>query len=176
MRAAPGEQYDALRRASPWQHSDGASTILNRRSHRNGIAMSTRAPATLAPPLIGAKRGLWGRQLDRYPANGPRAFYLGLVVVITITMYYELYVQGAVATQITANLHMSLAYLMSVAIIGYGLGALASLFAGVADRWGELKAEARAHEAGIGAVPEAALVGAVPAQKAEAQVKVLSGH
>jgi MFS transporter, ACS family, D-galactonate transporter len=98
--------------------------------------MSTSAPAVSAPPLIGAKRGLWGRQLDRYPANGPRAFYLGLVVVITITMYYELYVQGAVATQITANLHMSLAYLISVAIIGYGLGAFASLFAGVADRWG----------------------------------------
>ena len=37
--------------------------------------MTTPAMAGEAPPPIDAKRGIWGRQLDRYPANGPRAFY-----------------------------------------------------------------------------------------------------
>src|SRR5712672_1796132 len=83
-----------------------------------------------------ARSGLWGRQLDRYPSNGPRAFYLGIVVIATVILYYELYVGGAVATQITADLHMSLAYLITVSIIGNALGALASLVAGAADRWG----------------------------------------
>jgi len=96
--------------------------------------MSTRTISP--PPLLEARRGLWGRQLDRYPANGPRALYLGIVVLATITLYYELFVQGSVSTQIAAGLHMSLAYLISVAVIGYGLGAFGSLAAGLADRWG----------------------------------------
>jgi len=94
------------------------------------------ASTTVASPSLAARRGLWGRQLDRYPANGPRAFYLGIVVASTITLYYELFIQGSVATQITASLHMSLAYLIAVGVVGYGVGALGSLAAGLADRWG----------------------------------------
>jgi MFS family permease len=80
--------------------------------------------------------GIWGRQLGRYPANGPRAFYLGIVILATIILYYELYVGGSVATKISADLHMSLTFLITVSIIGNALGALASIFAGLADRWG----------------------------------------
>ncbi|HEY1486941.1 MAG TPA: MFS transporter [Micromonosporaceae bacterium] len=98
--------------------------------------MSSSAVADPALPPIDAKRGIWGRQLDRYPANGPRALYLGIVVVATIVLYYELYVQGSVATQISADLHMSLAYLITVSIVGNAVGALASIAAGLADRWG----------------------------------------
>ncbi len=98
--------------------------------------MSTTALADSASPPIDAKRGIWGRQLDRYPANAPRAFYLGIVVLATIVLYYELYVQGSVATQIATDLHMSLTYLITVSIVGNGVGALASVVAGLADRWG----------------------------------------
>lgn len=98
--------------------------------------MSSSAMADAALPPIEAKPGIWGRQLDRYPANAPRALYLGIVVVATIVLYYELYVQGSVATQISAGLHMSLAYLITVSIIGNAVGALASVVAGLADRWG----------------------------------------
>lgn len=94
------------------------------------------ATADSALPGLVAKRGIWGRQLDRYPANGPRAVYLGIVVVATIFLYYALYVQGSVATKISADLDMSLAYLITISIVGNALGALASLAAGVADRWG----------------------------------------
>jgi MFS family permease len=58
------------------------------------------------------------------------------VIITTIVLYYELYVGGSVATQISANLNMSLRYLITISIIGNALGALASIFAGLADRWG----------------------------------------
>ncbi|MHA6761409.1 MFS transporter [Streptacidiphilus sp. PAMC 29251] len=87
-------------------------------------------------PPITASGGIWGRQLGRYPANGPRAAYLAIVVLATITLYYELYVSGSVATQIAADLHMTLVYLIGVSIVGNAVGALASVAAGLADRWG----------------------------------------
>ena len=98
--------------------------------------MSASATADRTPPRIVANRGIWGRQLDRYPANGPRSVYLGIVVMATVILYYELYVGGSVATQIAADLHMTLTYLIAVSIVGSAVGALASVFAGLADRWG----------------------------------------
>ena len=97
--------------------------------------MSSTAAAATSPP-VATRGGIWGRQLDRYPANGPRAFYLGIVVIATIVLYYELYVGGSVATKISADLDMSLAYLISVSIVGNAVGALGSVAAGLADRWG----------------------------------------
>jgi ACS family D-galactonate transporter-like MFS transporter len=98
--------------------------------------MSSSALDEAESPSIQVRSGIWGRQLGRYPANWPRAVYLGIVVIATITLYYELYVQGSVATEIAADLHMSLAYLITVSIVGNALGALASVVAGLADRWG----------------------------------------
>ena len=94
---------------------------------------SSSAPPTAA---FEARGGIWGRQLDRYPATGPRAAYLVIVVLATITLYYELYVQGSVATALAANLHMTLVYLISISIVGNAVGACASVVAGLADRWG----------------------------------------
>lgn len=85
---------------------------------------------------IQARRGIWGRQLDHYPSTGPRTGFLAIVVLATITLYYELYVQGSVATVLAANLHMTLVYFISISIVGNGVGALASVVAGLADRWG----------------------------------------
>ncbi|HEV7657809.1 MAG TPA: MFS transporter [Mycobacteriales bacterium] len=98
--------------------------------------MSITAGAADSSPSIASRGGIWGRQLDRYPANGYRALYLGIVVIATIVLYYELYVQGSVATKISADLDMSLAYLISVSIVGNAVGALGSVAAGLADRWG----------------------------------------
>jgi MFS family permease len=100
----------------------------------------TESPAAAVPaapePAFQARGGIWGRQLERYPSHGPRALYLGIVVIATITLYYELYVQGSVATQLAAGLHMTLVYLISISIVGNAVGALASVVAGLADRWG----------------------------------------
>jgi MFS transporter, ACS family, D-galactonate transporter len=99
------------------------------------MARSSTSSAPPAPP-VEAKGGIWGRQLDHYPATGPRALYLVIVVLATITLYYELYVQGSVATALAANLHMTLVYLIAISIVGNGVGACASVVAGLADRWG----------------------------------------
>ncbi|HWG26525.1 MFS transporter [Actinospica sp.] len=97
-----------------------------------------RSSARSAPaaPAVQARGGIWGRQLDHYPSTGPRAMYLIIVVLATITLYYELYVQGSVATALAANLHMTLVYLIAISIVGNGVGAFASVVAGLADRWG----------------------------------------
>ena len=81
-------------------------------------------------------RALWYRQLDRYPSTGPRYFYLALVVLSTIMLYYQFYIPGAVAPQITTQLHMSFPFFVYIVVIANALGAFGSLFAGLADRWG----------------------------------------
>jgi MFS family permease len=62
--------------------------------------------------------------------------YLGITVLATIVLYYELYIAGAVATQIIAEFNMSFTFFVMVSVIGNLVGAFASLFAGLADRWG----------------------------------------
>src|SRR3954452_21739082 len=80
--------------------------------------------------------GLWNRQLDHYPDNGPRTMYLGITVLATVILYYELYVQSAVATTIIRDFHMSFTFFVFVLVVGNAVGAFASLLAGLADRWG----------------------------------------
>ena len=86
-------------------------------------------------PAIGLRR-LWSRQLPHYPDTGARTVYLGVTVLATIVLYYQLYVQGAVATQIVGHFGFSFSGFVGVLVIGNALGAFASLAAGLADRWG----------------------------------------
>jgi ACS family D-galactonate transporter-like MFS transporter len=86
-----------------------------------------------APGLLGR---LWNRQLAHYPDTGPRTFYLAITVLSTIILYYELYIQGAVATQIIATYGFTFTQFVLILVVGNAVGALASLFAGLADRWG----------------------------------------
>jgi hypothetical protein len=76
------------------------------------------------------------RRLDRYPTGAARYLQLGLAVAATIVLYYELYVQGSVATDITARYGMSFSYFVAVLVVGNACGAVASYAAGLADRWG----------------------------------------
>jgi MFS family permease len=95
-----------------------------------GTASVEQAPAT------GFRRSLWSRQLSHYPNTGPRTFYLGVTVLATIILYYEFYLQGAVATQIIQHYNMTFTYFVVISIVANGIGAFASLLAGFADRWG----------------------------------------
>jgi MFS family permease len=79
---------------------------------------------------------LWQRQLNHYPNNGPRFLSLGIIVATTVVLYYQLYLSGAVAIDILGNLHMSFLYYVNIAVIGYVFGAVASVVAGLADRYG----------------------------------------
>jgi MFS family permease len=81
-------------------------------------------------------RVLWHRQLGSYPDTAPRILYLGIVVVATIMLYYELYVGGAVAPAIIAHFGMTFPFYVNILVVANAIGALASLVAGLADRWG----------------------------------------
>jgi MFS family permease len=61
---------------------------------------------------------------------------LAIVVLVTIALYYELYVGGSVAPQILADFHVPLTFLIALSIVANAVGAFASLAAGIADRWG----------------------------------------
>ena len=77
------------------------------------------------------------RQLDSYPETGARMFYLAITVLATITLYYELYVGGSVATLLLTNLHMSFTFYVITLAFGALIGAFGSLFAGLTDRSGQ---------------------------------------
>ncbi|MGV9786657.1 MFS transporter [Streptomyces sp. NPDC003435] len=81
-------------------------------------------------------RRLWQRQLAHYPDTAPRFVYLGLTVLATIVLYYELYVQGSVSTQLIAQYGFSFREFVFIGVVGNLLGAGGSVFAGLADRWG----------------------------------------
>jgi MFS family permease len=62
--------------------------------------------------------------------------YLAITVLATITLYYELYVGGSVATLLLTNLHMSFTFYVLTLAFGALIGAFGSLFAGITDRLG----------------------------------------
>ena len=87
-------------------------------------------------PRRGGLSWLWDRQLDVYPETGPRVVYLGITVLATIVLYYQLYVGGSVSTLLLVNLHMSFTFLVYTLAFGNLIGAFGALFAGIADRVG----------------------------------------
>lgn len=96
---------------------------------------ATTGNAAVIDTPVGLRR-LWNRQLQHYPEAGPRYLYLGLTVLCTVVLYYELYVQGSVATKIIQDLGFSWTGFVMVLVIGNAVGAVASLAAGLADRYG----------------------------------------
>ncbi|MEY9875012.1 MFS family permease [Streptacidiphilus sp. MAP12-33] len=94
--------------------------------------MTVSVPLTAPSPLA----RLWRRELAHYPDTARRYLYLAIVVVTTVVLYYELYVQYAVATSIIQHYGMSFRDFVWISVIGNAVGAFASLVAGLADRWG----------------------------------------
>lgn len=90
----------------------------------------------LAENLPTGLRSLWDRQLPHYPDTNRRVLYLAITVLATITLYYQLYIQGAVATKIIQHFHFTFEQFVLVLVISAAVGAFASLAAGLADRWG----------------------------------------
>ncbi len=87
-----------------------------------------------------AQGGFWTtlrtRQLEHYPDAAARYGYLLLTVVVTVALYYELYVGSSVATQQIADLHVSFGFYVRLLAFGNLIGAFGSLFAGITDRLG----------------------------------------
>jgi MFS family permease len=85
---------------------------------------------------VGAFRRLWDRELDTYPDTPTRYLMLGIVVLSATVLYYEFYVQAAVTPSILVHFGMTWPFFVYVLVIGNAIGAVASLLAGFADRWG----------------------------------------
>ena len=94
-----------------------------------------RPPAAAGGPAQRRNR-LWNRRLEHYPETRARLGYLGIVVAVTVLLYWQLYVDGGAATRILRDLHMSFLYFTGLTAVGAAIGAFASLAAGLADRWG----------------------------------------
>lgn len=80
--------------------------------------------------------GLWNRQLTTYPDSSRRYLYLAIVVLATIVLYYQLYIQYGVSTEVIKHYGMTFTYFVYVSVVANIVGAFASLLAGLADRWG----------------------------------------
>ncbi|HMD93251.1 MAG TPA: MFS transporter [Trebonia sp.] len=93
------------------------------------------ATAQGAAPAARAN-GLWRRQLDHYPDTRPRMAYLAIVVLVTIALYYALYIPGAVAPLIIAHFGMTFNTYIYIIVISNAVGAFGSVAAGLSDRWG----------------------------------------
>ncbi|MEV6427215.1 MFS transporter [Nocardia sp. NPDC051463] len=89
---------------------------------------------TTPPPTL--ITGLWQRKLSHYPDTPARSWYLAVVVIASIALYYQLFVTGAVGNELIAYFDLSFAYFVWIFIIGAAFGAVASVLAGVLDRWG----------------------------------------
>jgi MFS family permease len=100
--------------------------------------MSTLAGADVAPHggIPHWARRTYDRKLDRYPDTRARSLYLAITVLATIVLYYEFYIQGAVATKVIQHFHFTFTQFVFVLVIGNAVGAFASLAAGLADRLG----------------------------------------
>ncbi len=95
--------------------------------------MSSQIVIEQSAPPFGT---VWSRQLPHYPRQGVRMALLLLVVAITVSLYYQLYVGGGVATLMLSALHMHFGYFVVALAVGNLLGAFGSLLAGLADRFG----------------------------------------
>ena len=98
--------------------------------------MSVTAEDTGTSRARGGASWLWQRQLDAYPDTRPRFLYLGITVLATIMLYYELYVAGSVSTLILSNLHASFNFFVLLLAFGNLIGAFGALLAGLTDRLG----------------------------------------
>src|SRR3954470_8855374 len=98
--------------------------------------MSTVADGQAHGGDADARSSFFNRQLSRYPDTTRRTTYLAITVLATVVLYYELYVQGSVATKIITDFGFTFTQFVFVLVIGNLVGAFASLGAGLADRWG----------------------------------------
>lgn len=87
----------------------------------------------LAPP---SRLAVYDRYLDAYPRTRARTFYLAITVVATVALYYQAYCGGAVAPQILNYYGITIKFYLLTSVVGFVLGAVATVLGGLADRVG----------------------------------------
>ncbi|MEV5001831.1 MFS transporter [Nocardioides sp. LML1-1-1.1] len=93
------------------------------------------ADAVAATPVTGVTR-LWRRELHHYPAVRTRIVCLSIVVLATVLFYYQYYVVNSVSENVLTTTGMSFMDFVWINVISVAASALASLAAGITDRYG----------------------------------------
>jgi MFS family permease len=86
--------------------------------------------------MTGLRHGLVGRRLEHYPDNPTRYALLGIVVAMTIVLYYLYYVEGAVTPLLLPGLHMSFSYFLYMLVASNAVGAFTAFIGGLSDKIG----------------------------------------
>lgn len=76
------------------------------------------------------------RELQRYPANSVRFASLGIVVLATVVLYYQLYLSGGVAVEIIKSYGLTFKWFVMLNVAALAIAAVAAHFGGLADRFG----------------------------------------
>ena len=97
------------------------------------VSREETAASAAAVPAFGT---VWQRELPHYPPKRVRVALLVLVVVITVSLYAELYVGGGVAPLMLGELRLPFGLFVLILAAGSLFGACGSLLAGFADRVG----------------------------------------
>lgn len=84
------------------------------------------------------RRRRWPRRYESYPTTAGRRVQVALVVAVTVALYYQQYVGGAVSPSLLAHYHVAFRTYLTIIVVSNGAGAIASLAAGVADRVGRV--------------------------------------
>ncbi|HLI73208.1 MAG TPA: MFS transporter [Acidimicrobiales bacterium] len=98
--------------------------------------MSTIAALPTAVSARGWRNAIGRRQLDRYPVDGKRYVYLGIVVLTTIILYYLYYVEGAITPLMLPYYHMSFLYFLYLLVVSNAIGAFTAFIGGLSDKIG----------------------------------------
>src|SRR5580658_3673952 len=97
--------------------------------------MAATAPALGSAPSS-FTRSLVDRQLPHFPGRSARLFYLGIVVLTTMTLYYLYYVEGAVTPLMLPYYHMSFLYFLYLLVVSNAVGAFTAFIGGLSDKIG----------------------------------------
>jgi MFS family permease len=84
----------------------------------------------------GLRSALGRRRLYTYPKTLPRLGYLGMVVLVTIMLYYLYYEEGALTPLMLPFYHMSFQYFLYLLVVSNAIGAFSALIGGFSDRIG----------------------------------------
>lgn len=81
-------------------------------------------------------RSFMDRNLEHYPTNNQRIWYLAISVAATIILYYESYVLSSVAPLVLKSLNMSFSTYIFLILTSNLIGAGSSLIGSFSDRFG----------------------------------------
>jgi MFS family permease len=98
--------------------------------------MTVTTAAQPASHPSGLRNALGKRQLYSYPDTIPRLGYLGIVVLVTIMLYYLYYEEGALTPLMLPYYHMSFQYFLYLLVVSNAIGAFSALIGGLSDRIG----------------------------------------